>query len=56
MPFWFLERARMSYGVKMQLKDTTLNRDGDDVYIDNEMRKTRKKCTRIEDAQETCVG
>lgn len=56
MPFWFLERARMSYGVKMQLKDTALNSDGDDVYSDNEMRKTRKKCTRIEDAQETCVA
>lgn len=53
----------MSYGVKMQLKDTALNSDGDDVYSDgddvysdNEMRKTRKKCTRIEDAQETCVA
>lgn len=41
--FWFLERVRKSYTVKMQLKDTTLNRDGDDVYSDNEMRKTRKK-------------
>ncbi|EFL43767.1 hypothetical protein HMPREF9248_0534 [Fannyhessea vaginae PB189-T1-4] len=46
----------MNYGVKMQLKDIALNSDGDDVYSHNEMRKTRKKCTRIKDAQETCVA